>query len=287
MKIVTSIKSMQLISRRIKERGCRIGFVPTMGALHQGHLSLIRRARKDNESVVVSIFVNPAQFGPREDFDKYPRDFKKDSRLCSEAGVDFIFYPCAQEMYPEGYKTYITVNGLSDVLCGRSRPGHFRGVATVVSKLFNIVQADVAYFGQKDAQQAIIIKKMVSDLNMPVNVKILPTIREKDGLAMSSRNVYLGKDERKESVVLYQALVLAGKMVKKGTRICAVIIKKMKSLIEKSKNAKIDYVEIVDLDNLSPIKEIKDKALVALAVRIGKTRLIDNIIINPNGNIGI
>jgi pantoate--beta-alanine ligase len=269
---------MQDFSRRNKAAGKSIGFVPTMGALHEGHLSLIRRARRENDIAVVSIFVNPTQFAPQEDLKKYPRDLKRDARLCSREGVDCIFYPAAGQMYPAGYRTYVTVEKLSDVLCGKSRPGHFKGVATVVTKLFNIVNPDSAYFGQKDAQQAIIIKRMASDLNMPVEIKVMPTLRAKDGLALSSRNVYLSKQERKDALVLSGALKAALNLVKAGAREPAKVIKKMQQLILAKKTAKIDYISLVDLDRLEPVKRISAGCLLALAVRIGKTRLIDNAV---------
>lgn len=280
MRIIRSIKQMFGISQKVKFEGKSVGFVPTMGALHEGHLSLIRKARKDNDIVIVSIFVNPAQFGPKEDFKKYPRELKEDCRLCRKEGVDIIFYPQVKEIYPQGYRTYIEVKDLSNVLCGKFRPGHFRGVATVVTKLFNIVGADIAYFGQKDAQQAIIIKRMVSDLNIPIKIKVMSTVREIDGLAMSSRNAYLSQEERKDAVVLSEALNLARNLIRRGKKNSSKIIRQMKQLINKKKNAKVQYISIVDLENLKPIEIIKGKVLIALAVWIGKTRLIDNIIIN-------
>ena len=277
MKIIRSINNLKKEINKIKLSNKSIGFVPTMGALHEGHLSLIRRSRRENDRVVVSIFVNPAQFGPKEDFRKYPRDLAKDSLLCRKSSVDIIFCPRADQMYPQGYKTYVNVEELSGNLCGKSRPGHFKGVATVVAKLFNLVGPDNAYFGQKDAQQAAIIRKMVSDLNMPVNVKVESTVREKDGLAMSSRNIYLNKNERKEALVLHQSLKLAKKLINSGIKDAKIIIRLMKQLIMAKKAARIDYVYIVDLDNLESIQRIKNKALIAVAVWIGKTRLIDNI----------
>ena len=272
---------MSELSLRIRTKGKSTGFVPTMGALHQGHLRLIRQARKENKVVVVSVFVNPTQFGRGEDFKKYPRDLKRDARLCIKEGVDMIFYPSAKEMYPNNYRTYITVEELSDVLCGKFRPGHFKGVATVVAKLFNIVQPDIAYFGQKDAQQAIIIKKMVEDLNMPVRIKVMPTLRENNGLALSSRNAYLNKEERKQAHTLYQALNLARHLIRQGNINSSDIARKMRQLIAKKKSARIQYVSIVNLKNLKPTDKIKDRVLIALAVFIGKTRMIDNIIVNP------
>lgn len=280
MRILRTIKQMSNFSKKAKCKGESIGFVPTMGALHEGHLSLIRCARKENDIVVVSIFVNPIQFGPKEDFKKYPRNLKEDARLCAGAGVDAIFYPYTKELYPINYKTYVSVSGLSDCLCGTFRPGHFQGVATVVTKLFNLVKPDTAYFGQKDAQQAIIIKKMVKDLNMPVKIKIMPTIRGRDGLALSSRNTYLNEKEREKAVVLHQALVLAKDLIKRGNKDTVTIIRKMRQLIKRKKAAKIDYISVVDLSSLKPLKRVSGKCLIALAVWIGKTRLIDNIIIS-------
>lgn len=279
MKIIRSPKQMFRISQKLKSHGYRIGFVPTMGALHAGHLSLIRRAAKENDKVVVSIFVNPIQFGPQEDYQRYPRKLKKDTLLCQNEKADFIFYPDANQMYPQGFKTHIEVRELSGVLCGAFRLGHFQGVATVVAKLFNIVMPDTAYFGQKDAQQAIIIQRMSNDLNIPVKVKVMPIIREKDGLAMSSRNQYLNIAERKKAVVLYRALNKARDLVKKGMVDCRLIIKQIKSVIIKSKPTKIDYIDIVDLDDLKPVARIKNKALLALAVWFGRTRLIDNTVL--------
>jgi len=284
MRLICSIKKMYEFSKTAHLKGKTIGFVPTMGYLHEGHLSLIRKARKENDLVVVSIFVNPLQFGPKEDFKRYPRDLKRDMKMAKEAGADLIFYPDAKDMYPDGFKTYVNVEELSDKLCGKFRPGHFKGVATVVTKLFNIVSPDIAYFGQKDAQQAIIIKRMVKDLNIPIKIKVLPIVRERDGLAMSSRNTYLNEKERKDALVLYQALNLAKDLIKRGITDTDKIIKKMRQLIKKKKNAKIDYIEIVEMDNLSPVKKVSGKCLIALAVWIGKTRLIDNIIINKLGS---
>jgi pantoate--beta-alanine ligase len=232
--------------------------------------------RKKNKTIG---FVNPTQFGHKEDLKKYPRNLKKDARLCKQEGAEIIFYPDASQMYPANHRTYVTVEKLSDCLCGKSRPGHFKGVATVVAKFFNIVNPDVAYFGQKDAQQAIIIKRAVADLNMPVEIKVMPTVREKDGLALSSRNVYLNKKERKDAVVLSQSLDMAKHLIKRKILDPRKIIKKMNELIRGKKTAKIDYISIVDLDKLEPIKRIRDACLIALAVRVGRTRLIDNIIL--------
>jgi pantoate--beta-alanine ligase len=253
-----------------------------MGALHKGHLSLIRQARKENDAVIISIFVNPAQFGPKDDFKKYPRSLKQDVVLCKKEGADIVFLPGVNSMYPENYKTYICVEDLSDYLCGKFRPGHFKGVATVVTKLFNIVNPDTAYFGQKDAQQSIIINKMVQDLNMPVKIKVMPTIREADGLAMSSRNVYLSQNERKDAAVLYQALIAARKLIRQGKLDSSKIIHKLRQLINTKKSAKIQYIAVVDPSTLRALSRIKGKTLVALAVWIGKARLIDNVIVSSN-----
>mgnify|MGYP001563639420 CR=1 FL=1 len=279
MEIYRNIRSLTKKVQEIKRKGLKIGLVPTMGFLHEGHMSLIRRAAKDTDCVIVSIFVNPAQFGPKEDFKKYPRDMKKDLELCEKEAVDIIFAPEAGEVYPEGFATYVKVERITDALCGASRPGHFRGVATVVAKLFNITMPDIAYFGQKDSQQAVIIKRMTEDLNMPVKIKVEPVVREKDGLAMSSRNVYLNPEERKQALSLYRSLELARCMFDKGERSASKIINRMKREIQKNPDAKIDYISIVNADNLAGLERIKEKALIAIAVLIGKTRLIDNIIL--------
>lgn len=277
MQLIKNLKRISLELRKYKNQ--RIGFVPTMGALHEGHLSLIRQARKDNKLVVVSIFVNPKQFGPNEDLKKYPRMLKKDLSLCRKEGVDFVFYPTPEGMYPKGHSTYVNVEGLSVALCGRSRPGHFKGVTTVVAKLLNLIRPDVLYLGQKDAQQAIIIKKMVENLNFPVAIRVMPTVRQRDGLAISSRNIYLNSKERKEAVVLYQALRLAKLLITNGARDTKRIISRMSQLIKRKKSVRIDYIEIVDTANLLPVRKVKGNCLIALAVYIGKTRLIDNLII--------
>jgi pantoate--beta-alanine ligase len=281
LQIVRDIKKMQSIATGLRKKGKAIGFVPTMGALHDGHLSLIRQARRENDCVVVSIFINPTQFGPKEDFKKYPRKLKMDILLSKGEGADIIFFPDAAAMYPADYKTYVNVEGLSDCLCGRFRPGHFRGVATVVTKLFNIVQPERAYFGQKDAQQATIIKKMVCDLNIPARIRVLPTVREADGLALSSRNTYLSEAERSQALVLFQALSLARDLIRKGNRNSLSIIPKIRRIIEQKKRARVQYISIVDPQTLQPVEKIKGKALIILAVYFGKTRLIDNIAVNP------
>lgn len=279
IKVFKTIKATKEFINKEKYKGRSIGFVPTMGYLHEGHLSLIREARRENDLAVISIFVNPTQFGPKEDYKRYPRDFRRDKELAEKTGADIIFYPSVKEMYPDGYLTYAEVTDITERLCGKSRPGHFKGVVTVVAKLFNIVQPDIAYFGQKDAQQAIVIKRMVQDLNMEIKIKVMPIIREPDGLAMSSRNRYLSRDERKDAIVLYQSLNLAKRLIKNGVKDAGRIKSEMKQLITSKKNARIDYISIVDTKNLMELKRIEKGALIALAVYIGKTRLIDNIII--------
>jgi pantoate--beta-alanine ligase len=280
MKVIRNPQELNRILKRISCERKSIGFVPTMGALHLGHLSLIKKAAKDNEIVVVSIFVNPTQFGPKEDLKKYPRPLKKDIELCRKSGVDFVFLPDNKTIYPYGYSTFVKVEGLSDLLCGVSRPGHFRGVSTIVAKLLNIVGPDIIYLGQKDAQQAIIIKRMVRDLNFPVKIKIMPTVRLADGLALSSRNAYLTGEQRNEAVVLSRSLSLARSLVQSGACDSSRILGRMKEMIRKKRQARIDYIEIVDLENLEKIKKIDRNCLIALAVKFGNTRLIDNTIIN-------
>lgn len=280
MKVYRSASSLTKKVFEMKKHGETIGLVPTMGSLHEGHMSIIRKAKKDTDRVIVSIFVNPSQFGPKEDFKKYPRAIKRDLALCGREGVDIIFTPEAGQMYPDGYATYVNVERISDVLCGASRPGHFRGVNTVVAKLFNITMPDVAYFGQKDAQQAIIIKKMAKDLNMSVKIKVMPIVREKDGLAMSSRNVYLDRKERNRSQSIYKSLKSAKELFNSGEKDSKKIINKIKRVIDNQPGTKIDYVAIVDTKDLKDIKRISGEALVAVAVWIGRTRLIDNIMLN-------
>jgi len=280
MQTFRNIKKLQKFIIGLKKIGKTIGFIPTMGYLHEGHLSLMRQSKKENNISVISIFVNPIQFGPKEDFKKYPRDFKRDEKLAKSAGVDIIFYPSIEQMYPAGYLSYVEVEKLSNLLCGASRPGHFRGVTTVVAKLFNIVQPDIAYFGQKDAQQARIIQKMTQDLNMPIKVKVMPIIRESDGLAMSSRNMYLSSQERKDALILNRALKEARRLIKTGVRDSRTIISTINYLISAKHTAKIDYVKIVDPQTLTEVKKIEKSVLIILAVWIGKTRLIDNLAVN-------
>jgi pantoate--beta-alanine ligase len=284
MEIIENIASMHALSERKRMEGKLIGFVPTMGFLHEGHLSLIREAKKLSDMVIVSIFVNPTQFRPNEDYDKYPRDLEGDTKKVNSAGGDIIFAPSARDMYPDGYLTYVNVEGITETLCGISRPGHFRGVTTVVTKLFNIVKPHKAFFGQKDYQQSVIIKKMVRDLNMDIDIILLPTVREHDGLAMSSRNSFLSTEERKVAPVLYRALIMASEMVKNGEKNTRKIYSEMKRMIENESLVVIDYIAITDPENLRDISVIEGKTLIALAVRIGDTRLIDNILTEPQGS---
>jgi len=279
MLITGSIKTVrQFIERQIK-KGRSIGFVPTMGALHEGHASLIRKCRRENDIVVLSIFVNPKQFEINEDFDVYPRPAKKDKLLAKNEKVDIIFYPSVEEMYPRSYLTYVYVKQLTEGLCGRSRPGHFEGVTTVVTKLLNIIQPHVMYLGQKDAQQAVVIKKMASDLNIPIKIKILPTIRAKDGLALSSRNTYLSVDQRRQAPVIYRSLKRAKKDILEGEQKTLKVVNGIRAEILRSSSGQIDYVECVDADHLTPKKRLQGRILIAAAVKFGKTRLIDNIVV--------
>lgn len=277
MKIIGSVAAMQAEAEALRRDGRSIGFVPTMGYLHEGHLSLLRIARQRADITVMSIFVNPTQFGPNEDLERYPRNFERDERLARKEGCDILFYPTLEEMYPEPYRTYVTVEEITQVLCGKSRPTHFRGVTTIVAKLFNIVKPNFAVFGQKDAQQAIIIKQMVRDLNFDLEILTGPIVREPDGLAMSSRNVYLSAEERKDALKLYQSLTEAKKLIEGGERDAARIKKNIEHILRQGKSAKIDYIEIVDTSNLKSMEKIQGEVLIALAVFIGKTRLIDNI----------
>jgi len=281
MKIIHSAAEMQEIARQLKIQSKIIGFVPTMGYLHKGHLSLMSRSVKDCDVTVVSIYVNPMQFGPKEDFKKYPRDIKTDLKLCRQQNVDYVFIPKDAQIYPKGYMTEVQVKGITDSLCGKFRPGHFTGVCTIVSKLFNIVKPDIAYFGQKDAQQALVIKKMVKDLHMSLKIKVLPIIREPDGLAMSSRNAYLDDKQRQDAVLLSQALKKAKQLIEQKQRKTAKIIFQMKRLLSQSEFATIEYIAIVDADHLSEIKQLKakTKVLIVLAVYMGRVRLIDNILV--------
>lgn len=276
MKVIEKIDDMKRVRRELAEP---VGFVPTMGYFHEGHLALVRRARAENPSVVVSIFVNPTQFGPQEDFTSYPRDTEHDLALLEKENTDIVFMPSVNEMYPPQFNSWVEVSQITERLEGASRPGHFRGVTTVVAKLFNIIQPTRAYFGQKDAQQAIVIKKMVADLNMNLEIVTLPTVREPDGLAMSSRNTYLNPQERQAAKVLYQALSLAQQLWSQGETDAQHLRQEMLALIQKQPLATIDYVSIADAETLDELDRVKSPALVSLAVRIGSTRLIDNIML--------
>lgn len=279
MKIVKKILEARKLVSDAKAAGKTIGLVPTMGALHEGHFSLIKTAKQQTDFVVVSIFVNPTQFGPTEDIDKYPRTLDADAAGCEKNDADVIFAPTADEIYPQQNVVWVNVEKLDQPLCGKNRPGHFKGVATVCTKLFNIVGPDIAFFGQKDAQQVIIIQRMVADLNMPLKIVVCPTVREKDGLAMSSRNRYLNADERKDAALLYAALQEAEILIAGGLRDSKKIIGEMEKIINLSSRAKIDYISIVNAQTLEEIEQIKGETLLALAVKISSARLIDNIII--------
>lgn len=263
-----------------RQAGETIGFVPTMGYLHEGHLSLIRQAVKNHDRVIVSIFVNPMQFGPTEDLSRYPRDFDRDSALCRDSGVDLIFHPEAETLYPQGFASYVDVTGVTERLCGRSREGHFRGVCTVVTKLFQIVQPDAAYFGQKDAQQLAVIRRMVLDLNMPIAIVGCPIVREADGLAMSSRNQYLSPQERKAALCLSSALSIGRRMILAGETDAVKVADAVREHIEAEPLAKVEYVEIVDPDTIQPMQSIVRPVLCAVAAVVGSTRLIDNFILD-------
>lgn len=281
MKIITAIDEMRKYSLHLKHKHRIIGFVPTMGFLHQGHLSLVRKANEECDVTAVSIFVNPIQFGPNEDFAEYPRDIDRDVSLLKKEKVDVLFVPSHSEMYPEGYATYVNIKGrLSEDLCGLLRRGHFSGVATVIVKLFNIVMPDKSYFGQKDAQQVLVIKHLSKDLNIAVEIRVLPTVRETDGLAMSSRNKYLSPEEKLRALGIFRALKTAEEMAASGEFFVDRIKDKMKTIIEKENKLKIDYIEVVSQEDLKPMKKLQPGVLVAVAAFAGKTRLIDNIVID-------
>lgn len=278
MRVIDNINGLKAIIRAQKAAGSTIGFVPTMGYLHEGHLSLARASVAENDFTVLSIFVNPKQFGVNEDFDKYPRDFEGDTAKAESCGVDVIFMPGTQEMYPAGYSTYVELSGeITGKLCGKSRPGHFRGVVTVVAKLFNIVEPDKAYFGQKDAQQAVIITRMVRELNMNLEIVTCPIVRESDGLAMSSRNAYLNVEERKAALILSASLFQAEAGIKAGERNAERILECIVKNIKAESIAQLEYASVVNSDTLEDVKLVKGKVLIALAVKFGRTRLIDNI----------
>jgi pantoate--beta-alanine ligase len=277
MQLVKTISDIKASRQQLKGS---VGFVPTMGFLHEGHLALVKRAKAENTAVIVSIYVNPTQFGPREDFGAYPRDLDRDLELLRKERADIIFVPSDDEMYPPGFSSWVDVEKVTERLEGAARLGHFRGVATVVAKLFNLVQPTRAYFGQKDAQQIVVIKKMVADLNMNLEVVVVPTVRESDGLAMSSRNVYLGPKERQAATVLFKALTLARQLKKGGEKDAEEIRRQMTALIDKEPLARIDYVSIADANTLEELDLLDRPALVSLAVKMGKTRLIDNILLD-------
>jgi pantoate--beta-alanine ligase len=281
MKICDTIDGMRVARRTYRDGNQRFGLVPTMGALHEGHLSLLRAARTQCSVVAASLFVNPLQFGPGEDLAKYPRDFDRDRELLEKEGVDLLFAPSVEEMYPPGVVTYVSVEGISDKLCGRSRPGHFRGVTTVVAKLFNIIEPNMAFFGQKDAAQVAIIQRMVRDLDIPVQIVTCPIVREPDGLAMSSRNAYLDSQQRKSALVLSRSLVAIQKKFEQGERNAGKLIEAGKQVFADEPAARFDYLEIVDPSTLEAVEDISRESLVAVAAFVGKTRLIDNIVLTP------
>jgi pantoate--beta-alanine ligase len=275
---------MRAASRAARRAGKRLGFVPTMGALHEGHLSLVRAARSSCDALAASIFVNPTQFAPNEDLAKYPRSFERDRELLEREGVELLFAPPVEEMYPAGAVTWVTVEGLSDKLDGRSRPGHFRGVATVVAKLFHIVEPDAAFFGQKDAAQVAIIRRMVRDLNLPTEIVVCPIVRESDGLAMSSRNAYLDADQRKRALALHRALTRVQRMADAGQRKTSELVAAGRAEFAGESSVRLDYLEIVDPDTLDPVDSISSGALVAVAAFVGSTRLIDNILLGKSAS---
>ncbi len=276
MKIITTVAEMKAQVAEWKAEGLTIGLTPTMGALHEGHMSLMERAVSECDRVVTSVFVNPIQFGPNEDYESYPRDLERDAKIAESKGVSVVFHPEPEEMYPTNSNTYVEMETLTDSLCGAKRPGHFRGVCTVVNKLFNIVQPDKAFFGQKDAQQLAIIKRMVADLNMNVKVFGCPIVREEDGLAKSSRNTYLSEEERKAALCLSRSIFKAQQLIEEGERDADIIRNAVREIIETEPLSRIDYVEVVDLANMQPVQKLGEAGLVAIAVYIGETRLIDN-----------
>jgi pantoate--beta-alanine ligase len=280
MQICATIPEARAACRAARANRKRLGLVPTMGALHEGHLSLVRAAKARCEAVAVSIFVNPTQFGPTEDLSKYPRPFDRDCQLLEKEGVDILFAPSVDEIYPNGQVTWVLVEGLSEKLDGRSRPGHFRGVTTIVSKLFHILEPDAAFFGQKDAAQLAVIRRMVEDLNFPVEIVACPIVRESDGLAMSSRNAYLNREERGRALVLRRSLEQVQQEFQNGERIAAKLIAAAKEIFAREPQIVLDYFEIVDPDTLDPVERISQKTLVTVAANVGSTRLIDNLVLN-------
>lgn len=279
MQIITTAVEMQIAAENIRRAGKSIGFVPTMGFLHEGHLSLMRTARSENDVVIASIFVNPTQFGPKEDLARYPRDQEGDQRKCEAAGVEYLFLPTPQEMYPETPSVFVTVEGIMDVLEGAVRPGHFRGVATVVAKLFNIVKPHRVYFGQKDFQQCVVIKRMVKGLNLDVQVIVMPTVRELDGLAMSSRNSYLSPEQRSQATELYRALKAGEELIRAGLVEPEKVRQKMRAVLLTVEGIQIDYAEVADPDTLAPLDAMQERIVLLIAAKIGTTRLIDNLVI--------
>jgi pantoate--beta-alanine ligase len=283
MLILTSAAEVTAVSKEAHRAGKRVGFVPTMGALHEGHLSLVRTARTQTGVVIASVFVNPKQFGPTEDFSKYPRDPERDAAMLAAEKTDYLFLPSTEEMYPAGAETWVSVEGLGEKLDGRSRPGHFRGVTTVVAKLFNIVQPDFAFFGQKDAAQVAIISKMVRDLNFDVRIVVCPIVREADGLAMSSRNAYLTPEQRKQALVLYRSLMRVQNLVDRGETGAARLLVAGTQVMAEEPAVKLDYFEIVNRETLDPVGDVSSGALVAVAAYVGNTRLIDNLVVMAKG----
>ncbi len=283
MEVAKTIESVRSLVKTARGAGKSIGLVPTMGALHVGHLSLIERAVKETDFVVVSIFVNPTQFGPEEDLEKYPQTFEADCQMCEKAGIDLIFAPSPEQMYGQQCLTWVNVEKLTEPLCGQSRPGHFRGVTTVCAKLFNIVLPDIAFFGQKDAQQTVVIQRMVADLNMPLEIVVCQTVRESNGLAVSSRNKYLTDQQRQDAACIYQSLQKCSQMVENGARDTAEIISRMRGIIEQTGEIEVEYINIVDSQTLETLEIVGARALVAVAARLGSTRLIDNIVVDVPG----
>lgn len=279
MDVISGIDQIQKITTELHKKGKTVGYIPTMGALHEGHLTLVRRSKAINDITIISIFVNPKQFGPQEDFKKYPRPIEKDQALLIKEKVDYLFYPSSSAIYPPGYQTQVTVNIFSDILEGKSRPGHFTGVATIVLKLFNLIKPTNAYFGQKDFQQVVVIRQMTRDLNLPINICAVPTIRDIDGLALSSRNIYLNTQERLDAVALYQSLQLAKKLIRAGNKNVQAIKIKMKKYLQKYKSVNLDFIEICDLNDLSQVRIIEEKVVILIEAYVGKTRLIDNIVV--------
>ena len=284
VRVVRNVEQMQALCRTLRREGKSIGLVPTMGALHAGHLSLVRRARTQNDVVIASIFVNPLQFGPNEDLAKYPRSFDEDCAKLGAEGVEIVFAPSVEEMYPDGASTFVYVEGLSEKLDGKSRPGHFKGVTTVVAKLFHIIPADQAYFGQKDAAQVAVLRKMVRDQNMDIDLVVCPIVREKDGLALSSRNAYLSESERNRALVLHRALMRVQMLADTGEANAAKLAEAGREVIAEEPMARLDYFEIVDPDTLEPVTDVRKGALVAVAAWIGSTRLIDNLMVSGVGS---